>query len=259
MREALAEDLGSTLSRVAELGFRNVELFDFVERADGYASLPSTHRSAAPSGHAMLLGEDAGDVLDAGETIGVGIDIQSTVPAERSANAEDVRTTALVLDEIGSPSGSVDLQLCRPMGGRSGDPSRLAASQPKARVSAVAELRSHVMAMVPSRARAWAATVRGLCPVDDALLPAGSGEARTIAPVVTVQNLSWLRASEPRRRGLEPARCRRARHHRSPAVRTSAVRAALDPCRAPSPVHYVVGRYTVRRPRRRTWRRDGRV
>ena len=39
IRQALAEDRGTALSRLADLGFRTVELFDFVDQADAYADL----------------------------------------------------------------------------------------------------------------------------------------------------------------------------------------------------------------------------
>ena len=100
IRHALAEDRGSALSRLAGLGFRAVELFDFVDRADAYADLLGEHGLAAPSGHAMLIGEDAGKVFDAAQTIGMRTVIQPMVAADRWADLDGGVGTARALNEI---------------------------------------------------------------------------------------------------------------------------------------------------------------
>ena len=100
IRQALAEDRGTALSRLADLGFRTVELFDFVDQADAYADLLGERGLAAPSGHAMLIGEDAGRVFDAAQTIGMRTVIQPMVAVDRWADLDGVLGTARALNEI---------------------------------------------------------------------------------------------------------------------------------------------------------------
>src|SRR5450759_1992514 len=100
IRYALAEDRGAALSRLADLGFRTVELFDFVDQADAYADLLGERGLAAPSGHAMLIGEDAGKVFDAARKIGMWTVIQPMVAADRWADLDGVVGTARALNEI---------------------------------------------------------------------------------------------------------------------------------------------------------------
>jgi sugar phosphate isomerase/epimerase len=100
IRLALAEDRGVALSRLADLGFRNVELFDFVDQADAYVDLLRDRGLAAPSGHAMLIGEDVGKVFDAAQTIGVRTVIQPMVAVDRWTDLDGVVGTARALNEI---------------------------------------------------------------------------------------------------------------------------------------------------------------
>jgi sugar phosphate isomerase/epimerase len=100
IRYALAEDRGAALSRLADLGFRTVELFDFVDQADAYADLLGERGLAAPSGHAMLIGEDAGKVFDAAQTIGMRTVIQPMVAVDRWADLDGVVGTARALNEF---------------------------------------------------------------------------------------------------------------------------------------------------------------
>ena len=100
IRHALAEDPAAALSHLANLGFRTVELFDFVDQADTYADLLSERGLAAPSGHAMLIGDDAGRVFDAARKIGVQTVIQPMVEAQRWADREGLAATATALNEL---------------------------------------------------------------------------------------------------------------------------------------------------------------
>jgi len=58
VRGPLGDDPEATLRRVAEIGFRNVELFGFVGSADRYKILLEVAGLSAPSGHAGLVGPD---------------------------------------------------------------------------------------------------------------------------------------------------------------------------------------------------------
>jgi sugar phosphate isomerase/epimerase len=59
----LADDLDGTLERLAAIGLKNVEAFDFVARADALAAAFRSYGLAAPTGHALLIG-GAGDTPD---------------------------------------------------------------------------------------------------------------------------------------------------------------------------------------------------
>ena len=54
VRDELAADLDATLARLSAIGYRNVEAFGFVTRADELAAAFARHGIAAPTGHASL-------------------------------------------------------------------------------------------------------------------------------------------------------------------------------------------------------------
>lgn len=96
VRDDLAADLAATLDRVAAIGFRNVELFDFVNKADGYrAALPASGL-AAPSAHARLLeaGDGVYEILDIAAELGVSTVIDPYVAPENWTTVEDVKAIA---------------------------------------------------------------------------------------------------------------------------------------------------------------------
>lgn len=100
IRHALADDRGAALSRLAGLGFGTVELYDFVDLAGSYADLLAERDLVAPSGHAMLIGQDAGKVFEAAQVIGMRTVIQPMVEAERWADRDGVLATACALNEL---------------------------------------------------------------------------------------------------------------------------------------------------------------
>lgn len=111
VRNALAADRGAALSRIAALGFRRVELFDFVDLADEYAALLAERGLTAPSGHAMLVGEDVPAVLAAAHRLGMTTVIQPMVPAERWADRASVEATATALNEIAAVAAAEGLEV----------------------------------------------------------------------------------------------------------------------------------------------------
>ena len=70
VRDALAQDLPGTLRRIRALGYRNVELYGFVELADAYRQVLPELGPAAPSAHARLLGADLRPILAAAVAVG---------------------------------------------------------------------------------------------------------------------------------------------------------------------------------------------
>lgn len=71
LRDFVALDLDSTLERVAEIGFTQVEPYGFVDRADEYAALLPKYGLTAPTGHAAFIGKDATPILEAAKKLGI--------------------------------------------------------------------------------------------------------------------------------------------------------------------------------------------
>jgi sugar phosphate isomerase/epimerase len=101
VRDAIATDLPGTLRRIADIGFTNVELAGYVDRADEYAAALQAAGLQAPSGHARLLGgEDVEAILTASVTVGLTTLIDPFVDPERWTNREDVEAIARELSAI---------------------------------------------------------------------------------------------------------------------------------------------------------------
>ena len=100
VRDALARDLPGTLRRVADLGYRNVELFGFVDLADQYSELLPAVGLAAPSAHAGLLGQDVAVIFEAAKKVGVTTVIDPSIDRTRWTTKEDIASSAADLNEI---------------------------------------------------------------------------------------------------------------------------------------------------------------
>ncbi len=79
-RYAMADDRPGALTRIAEIGFTNVELFGFVELADEYATLLPARGLTPLSGHARLVGEDLDAVFGAAKALGMRTVIDPRIP-----------------------------------------------------------------------------------------------------------------------------------------------------------------------------------
>lgn len=99
VRDALEADLTGTLARLAAIGFGEVELFDFVRRGDALAAALAEAGLVAPSGHAMLVGEDLDQVFAAAATVGMRTVVQPMVDAARWQTRESVEQVAHELNE----------------------------------------------------------------------------------------------------------------------------------------------------------------
>lgn len=100
VRDALAADLPSTLRRVADIGFTNVELFGFVELADQYSELLPASGLSAPSAHARLIGQDVEAIFAAAKKIGVSTVIDPHIDRTLWTTREDIAASAAQLNEI---------------------------------------------------------------------------------------------------------------------------------------------------------------
>jgi sugar phosphate isomerase/epimerase len=100
VRDALAADLPGTLRRVADLGYRNVELFGFVELADQYSEILPSVGLSAPSAHARLIGEDVAAIFAAAQKVGISTVIDPHIDRTLWNDRSDVEKQAALLNEI---------------------------------------------------------------------------------------------------------------------------------------------------------------
>jgi sugar phosphate isomerase/epimerase len=99
VRDAFAADPTGTLSRLAEIGFTQVEPYGVVENlATLRAGLPAFGLSA-PTAHAKLLGVDQSTVFAAAAECGISVVIDPHVPAERWRDPAEIAATAAGLND----------------------------------------------------------------------------------------------------------------------------------------------------------------
>ncbi len=110
VRDAVAADLPAALARIASIGFTNVELYGFVDRADEYAAALKEAGLSAPSGHAPVLQyEDPRAAFEAAKTVGVQTLIDPHHPAENWQSADDIRKAADRMNAIAAAAAEFDL------------------------------------------------------------------------------------------------------------------------------------------------------
>lgn len=98
VRRELQKDLPGTLQRLANLGFSQVEPYDFVATADTLGASMAINGLTAPSGHAPLLSQDQDTIFGAAQRLGIGTVIEPFVPAERWQSERDIQNTANALN-----------------------------------------------------------------------------------------------------------------------------------------------------------------
>ncbi|HEY4224790.1 MAG TPA: sugar phosphate isomerase/epimerase [Pseudolysinimonas sp.] len=111
VRDALAADLPGTLHRVAEIGFRNVELFGFVELADQYAELLPADGLSAPTAHAHLVGTDPSAVFAAASKIGITTLIDPHIDRSLWTAKDDVLASAKAVNELAKQGADHGLRI----------------------------------------------------------------------------------------------------------------------------------------------------
>lgn len=99
LRNAIEEDLPGTIKKVADLGFTQVEPYNFVATANELAAALRENGLTAPSGHAPLLSQDQDEIFAAARKLGISTVIEPFIPAGRWQSAEDVQATAAKLNE----------------------------------------------------------------------------------------------------------------------------------------------------------------
>jgi sugar phosphate isomerase/epimerase len=98
LRNAIQEDLPGTIRRVAEIGFTQVEPYNFVATAKELGVALKENGLTAPSGHAPLLSQDQDEIFAAAKGLGISTVIDPYLPAEHWQNAEDIQATAAKLN-----------------------------------------------------------------------------------------------------------------------------------------------------------------
>ncbi|WP_125610146.1 sugar phosphate isomerase/epimerase family protein [Specibacter cremeus] len=98
VREALERDLPGTIARIAEIGFRQVEPYNFAATADALAAAFTAHGITAPSGHAPLLSADQDEIFAAANKLGIATVIDPFIPAEHWQDAAAIEATAAALN-----------------------------------------------------------------------------------------------------------------------------------------------------------------
>jgi sugar phosphate isomerase/epimerase len=98
LRNALQEDLPGTIRKVAEIGFTQVEPYNFVATAAELGAALQENGLTAPSGHAPLLSQDQDRIFAAAKELGIGTVIEPYITAEHWQRAEDIQATAAKLN-----------------------------------------------------------------------------------------------------------------------------------------------------------------
>ncbi|MGX1162503.1 sugar phosphate isomerase/epimerase [Arthrobacter sp. SLBN-100] len=98
LRNAIQEDLPGTIRKVADIGFTQVEPYNFVATANELGAALRENGLTAPSGHAPLLSQDQDQIFTAAKELGITTVIEPFIPAGRWQTAEDVQATAAQLN-----------------------------------------------------------------------------------------------------------------------------------------------------------------
>ncbi|WP_461189033.1 sugar phosphate isomerase/epimerase family protein [Arthrobacter sp. Z4-13] len=99
LRNAIQEDLPATIKKVADIGFTQVEPYNFVATAKELGAALRGNGLTAPSGHAPLLSQDQDGIFAAAKELGITTVIEPFIPADRWQTAEDVQATAAKLNQ----------------------------------------------------------------------------------------------------------------------------------------------------------------
>ncbi|MDR6688456.1 sugar phosphate isomerase/epimerase [Arthrobacter sp. 1088] len=98
LRNAIQEDLPGTIKKVAEIGFRQVEPYNFVSTAKELGAALKENGLTAPSGHAPLLSQDQDEIFAAAKELGITTVIDPFLPEEHWQDAETIQATAAALN-----------------------------------------------------------------------------------------------------------------------------------------------------------------
>ena len=124
IHQALDADLDGSLGRLADLGLRTVEAFDFVRRAEALKESFDRHGLSAPTGHAILIEHEgvqtpdgllsvppAEETFAAAKMLGMQVVIDPFVAPDRWATRDDVQRNAERLNARAAQAADVGLRV----------------------------------------------------------------------------------------------------------------------------------------------------
>lgn len=100
VREALEADLDGTIDRLAAMGFKRAEPYNFAANTEALSAALQRNGMTAPTGHAPLLDGDRDLIFEAARTLGIGTVIDPMVDPVRWSTEEAIVQTAQALDEV---------------------------------------------------------------------------------------------------------------------------------------------------------------
>ena len=106
VRKALGEDLAGTIKRIADIGFTEVEPYNFVATAETLGKALRDNGLTAPSGHAPFLRADQDEIFTAANTLGITMVIDPHVPEDRWKSVADIEATADQLNAAAKKAAS---------------------------------------------------------------------------------------------------------------------------------------------------------
>ncbi|WP_394940702.1 sugar phosphate isomerase/epimerase family protein [Psychromicrobium sp. YIM B11713] len=111
VRRELEEDLAGTIAKIADLGFRSIEPFNFVASAAPLAEALAAHQLTAPTGHAPLLSADQDEIFSAARTLGMSTVIEPFIPEDRWTSRADIEQTAAALNSAAARAAEYGLSV----------------------------------------------------------------------------------------------------------------------------------------------------
>jgi sugar phosphate isomerase/epimerase len=111
LRNAIQEDLPGTIAKVAQIGFAQVEPYNFVATAKELGAALEDNRLTAPSGHAPLLSQDQDEIFAAARALGMETVIEPCITAEKWQSAEDIQETAEKLNAAARKAAEYGLRV----------------------------------------------------------------------------------------------------------------------------------------------------
>jgi sugar phosphate isomerase/epimerase len=109
IREALSEDVDSSLSRIAEIGYQQVEPFAFQKFFDDLATGLPKYGLTAPTTHTSLVDADVDEVLAAAKELGIGCVITPHSDPELWTSADGIAGIAAQLNAAAEKAAALGL------------------------------------------------------------------------------------------------------------------------------------------------------
>jgi sugar phosphate isomerase/epimerase len=109
VREALTEDVDGSLSRISEIGYRQVEPFAFQNFYDALATGLPKYGLTAPTTHTSLIDADVEEILSAAKELGIKTVITPMSDSEQWQSAEGIAAIAGQLNAAAEKAADLGL------------------------------------------------------------------------------------------------------------------------------------------------------